>query len=67
MANIKWINHTLQEKYLILRVVPCAIMPTSPMEDIPKSFMKPVSLVEAEAEKVLTQLTGSLLGGWVVR
>lgn len=62
VANIMWSNHTLRERFFILRVIPSTILPSVREENIPKMFFRVVSLVEVGVEKALTQLTGSLPG-----
>ncbi len=68
VASIAWANQTLQERYFILRVVPCTILSNtlpSIEDNIPKAFVRAVSLVEIGVEKALTQLTGALPGNWL--
>lgn len=69
VANVVWQNLALNEKFFILRAVPCSVIPT-PIEgdgtSIPKFFMKAVSLVEIGLEKVLTHLTGSVPGNKLI-
>ncbi len=48
--------------FFILRVTPCTILQLSGVNNIPKSFMKAVSLVEISLEKVLSHLTGAITG-----
>ena len=62
ITQVKWVNQALQEKYYILRVMACTSFLSSSREDIPSFFMKVISLIEFEADKVLSRLTGSLMG-----
>ncbi len=62
IANITWLNNSLKEMFFILRITPCTILQLSGVNNIPKSFMKAVSLVEISLEKVLSHLTGAITG-----
>ena len=62
VLGTQWMNGVLCNNYHLLRVVPSAIIPTTPDERIPKAFLKTEVLIEIDAKKVFDHLSGSITG-----
>ena len=62
VLGTQWIDGALCNNYHLLRVVPSAIIPITPNEEIPKAFLKTEVLIEIDAKMAFDQLSGSITG-----